>query len=99
MNKYKKTIRILKEIVSIIENDDFNISYLYFNKKYSCKDEYICELIYDIKCIGEKEESALKRVDIRFAPTGEFQELFLDNGLDEYYMRLSEEFDKIIRIR
>lgn len=68
-----------------------NLTWSYFKDKESCLKE-IDSIILKLK---QKNPSAIKDLESLFMPTCTFQDLSLDNGWGEDFLKLAEQFDNI----
>ena len=85
-----KVALILQKILEIIDEESTFIWSGY--EDYEAAKGELESLIDRLKL---KDQKAIEEVYGLFLPTGVFQELSIDNGWPDYYMKLSEQFDSI----
>jgi hypothetical protein len=86
----KELLQILEAIKSIITLET-DLVWAYYESIEKLIQE-LDELIEEIK-VGKLE--TLKRLAMHFAPTSGFQELSIENGWSEEYLKLADRFDRI----
>jgi len=92
MNGTEKLIRIVEEIIEIIDNSDCDTTWTRYESGSAIKRD----LENTVKMFKNGETKALQDLKLHFAPTGTFQELAIDNGWSERYMELATAFDELI---
>jgi len=86
----EELIKILKEVKANI-HDDADCMWSYFETPQDARNEieqYVAEL-------EAGNISSLQDIRLHFAPTAGYQELSIQNGWSNEYIKLSDRFDKI----
>jgi len=92
-DKTKLTLELIEVLKAVKANikDDADCIWSYFETPQDAQNEidrYVAEL--------EKGNlNSLHEISVHFAPTAGYQELSLQNGWSNEYIKLSERFDKI----
>ncbi len=61
-------------------------------------EEVLRIILKEINNLSSGKKVDIKKLDLHFAPTSSLQEISMDNNWTEEYLRLSSEYDKLIKI-
>lgn len=88
----KEVIKALQRVKEIVENYQMDLSY----STYKSKEELVNNLELYISKLKVNDFSLNIEISLLFAPTGDLQEIAIDNGWSEEYMELAEIIDLMI---
>ncbi|MHA2183269.1 MAG: hypothetical protein ACXAAH_17760 [Promethearchaeota archaeon] len=87
-------IRLLKEIIEIVNTRDTNMVWSTINTK----EELLLELENHIKRFQNNDFSSIEQLIGLFLPTGDLQEIAISSGWGEEYLSISKKFDDLIQV-
>ncbi|WP_346866651.1 MULTISPECIES: hypothetical protein [unclassified Clostridium] len=93
MNEIKEVIKALEKVKVIIVNYEMDLSYS------TCESEkqLISDLDVYIAKLKSNDLSCKKEISLLFAPTGDLQEIAIDSGWSDEYIKLAQIIDRCIK--
>lgn len=88
-----KEIIKLAEIIKSRITLDTNLMWTYCTSI----EELITEIDFNIKFLEINDEQGLEFFQLSFLPTGTFQEISIQNGWSEEYLKLASQFENIYK--
>ena len=83
---------VLDRIGVLLNDPDLDVTWAGFDSQSEAMHEYA--KLYNSAMSGEL--SAIRELEIWFAPTGPLQEMAMSNGWSDEYMKLASRFDEAI---
>lgn len=89
---FVRIINILKEVKTFIEVPNVDTSW----SGYDTAQDLIMDLNNYIKRAEELDETVITEINLLFAPTGALQEISINNGWSDGFIKIAERFDEIV---
>ena len=91
--KIEVVINILESIKEMIKSPETNI----LHSRFDTKEDVITKLDNHILKITKEDFSNIEELIILFAPTSDLQEISLDSGWGQLFLKISKRFDSAIK--